>query len=601
MKGTRAAIGVLVVVVGAATAWGNGGPFVVKYPSGDPAAKGILARLDPSLRPARETRLRVVKEDLTIVFRPGPYPFGADKATPPLADVTAAYTIANPTEDEVQVDFGFPILRGIYTSPLSMVPRPAVTVTVDGKRAETTIISNSVIYGIIRQQARQVIERGIAADADLADVVAAVRRARGVPVDTTADRQPQKQVQSRQTAKPNAAEPAARAALRAYLTGKLGWNDRDAALMVEYAGLDFGKRRSHAFDRIYVWDRRMMEEAGELLTANLGPLAAIGEQKATQLFACLASRFDADATAGYEAIFRAWGGDVRQRSIDVESGKIRPREYTLADGEKPADVRARIFMGGDPTIYARVDYLDEGAKISDAEKAACRAVLKNLPVVFTFAPMNLLHYRVSFPPGSERSVVVKYQQYPYEDTRGTGSYQLAYVLHPATLWDDFGPIRLSVTLPEGVRCATSVPLHRSDNPQAAAVPPAVRLHAAAARPVAASAGPEAKYATYVATLNRRSEKSGELLVALDKSDWNDPSSRRPVSAPTSAAHVPEEAKAPSEATGAAARGPAGPASAGSGRAGLYVASAAALLLCAGGLVLFVRRAHNARPARSQLS
>ena len=41
-------------------AFGNGGPFVVKYPSGDPAAKGVLARLDPSLKPAQETRLRVL-------------------------------------------------------------------------------------------------------------------------------------------------------------------------------------------------------------------------------------------------------------------------------------------------------------------------------------------------------------------------------------------------------------------------------------------------------------------------------------------------------------------------------------------------------------
>ena len=49
-------------------AFGNGGPFVVKYPSGDPAAKGVLARLDPTLKPARETRLRVVKEDLTVRF-----------------------------------------------------------------------------------------------------------------------------------------------------------------------------------------------------------------------------------------------------------------------------------------------------------------------------------------------------------------------------------------------------------------------------------------------------------------------------------------------------------------------------------------------------
>ena len=63
--------------------------------------------------------------------------------------------------------------------------------------------------------------------------------------------------------------------------------------------------------------------------ANLGPLAAIGEQKATQLFAQLASRFDKDAGAKYEAIFAAWGGDVRERSIDLATGEIRPREVTL--------------------------------------------------------------------------------------------------------------------------------------------------------------------------------------------------------------------------------------------------------------------------------
>ena len=110
-------------------AFGNGGPFVVKYPSGDPAAKGVLARLDPTLKPARETRLRVVKEDLTVRF-------GADRqvygpvAMPPRVEVTAAYTIENPTGEEVQVDFGFPILRGIYLSR-GMMPYPDVRVTID--------------------------------------------------------------------------------------------------------------------------------------------------------------------------------------------------------------------------------------------------------------------------------------------------------------------------------------------------------------------------------------------------------------------------------------------------------------------------------------
>ena len=527
MKWTTRAIWALAATVSAATAWGNGGPFVVKYPSGDPAAKGVLARLDPSLKPARETRLRVVKEDLTIAFSPERMSLGRDKAKRLLADVTAAYTIANPTEEEIQVDFGFPILRGIYTSPFSMMPRPAVTVTVDGKRAETTIISNSVIYGIIRQQARQVIERGIAADPELAALVAAVRRARGAALAVSDQPQPEQQARQRQTAKPKVADSEARTALRAYLTDKLKWNDRDAALMVEHAGLDFGKPRSYPFDRVRVWDRRMTAEAGELLTANLGPLAAIGEQKATQLFACLASRFDTGAAAGYEAIFRAWGGDVRQRSIDLATGKIRPRQYTVPKSSDGRELHLAAHFTGDPTVYARVDYLDENAKLSDAEKASCRAVLKNLPVVFTFAPMNLLHYRVSFPPGSRRTVVVKYAQHPYEDTAGAGSYQLAYVLHPATLWDDFGPIHLKINVPEGVRCVASVPMRTPGEQQAARAnqaaapvqPTGQTLRTRLPTTAAPAAAPPVKHRTYAATLVETTDKSGELFIALDMADW----------------------------------------------------------------------------------
>ena len=192
--------------------------------------------------------------------------------------------------------------------------------------------------------------------------------------------------------------------------------------------------------------------------ANLGPLSAIGEQKATQLFAQLASRFDKDAGSNYEAIFKAWGGDVRERSIDLATGEIRPREVTIptpvaAEGlpAKPADTNDRRLTA-DPTVYARVDYLDPNAKLSAPEKASCEAILKNLPVTFTFAPMNLLHYQVKFPPHVTRVVTVSYSQYAYADTRGSGSYQLAYVLHPATLWKEFGPIRVHVELPKGIAC-----------------------------------------------------------------------------------------------------------------------------------------------------
>ncbi|MDD4891909.1 MAG: hypothetical protein PHU85_18465, partial [Phycisphaerae bacterium] len=66
------AASVVLVLLVAGLVWANGGPFVIKYPEGDPAAKGVLARLDPDLKPKIEDRLRVVKEDLTITIDPPP-------------------------------------------------------------------------------------------------------------------------------------------------------------------------------------------------------------------------------------------------------------------------------------------------------------------------------------------------------------------------------------------------------------------------------------------------------------------------------------------------------------------------------------------------
>ncbi|MHC4334238.1 MAG: hypothetical protein ACYSUV_10880, partial [Planctomycetota bacterium] len=246
----------------------------------------------------------------------------------------------------------------------------------------------------------------------------------------------------------------ARQALSAYLVDSLKWTERDAALMVEYASLDLGELKTHPWDRDrmgWIWSRD--KELNELMNANLGPLAAIGEQKATQFFAQLAGRFDPKAAATYETIFSAWGGDVRERSVDLKTGTVRPREITV-------DTAAMNEPSGpmnDPTIYARVDYLDPKAKITESEKASCKAILKNLPVIFTYAPMNILHYRVSFPAKSTQTLTVSYRQYAYSDTHAPSSYQLAYVVHPASFWQDFGPINLEVAVPQGVPFRASLP------------------------------------------------------------------------------------------------------------------------------------------------
>ena len=451
----------------------NGGPFVLKYPKGDPAAKGVLARLDDNLKPRRETTLRVVKEDLTVTFAPA-LP-GVDT---PLVHVAAAYTIENPTDREIEIDFGFPILRGLYISPWSMMIEPAVRVQMNGTRLPHTLISNSDIYAIIRQRAGTAIDAAVAADKPLSARVQAVRNAD-------------------QSQRENA-----RADLAAHLTDSLKWNSRDAALMKEYASLDFGQPKAHPRDRALFSSSVLRDPNVNLLNENLGALAAIGEQKATQFFAQLVSRFDPEAAASYENIFTAWGGDVRERSVDLTNGKVRPREITV-DPDLLESARSYETRGADPTIYARVDYLDADAKITEAERDSCRTVLKNLPVVFTFAPMNLLHYRVTFPANAAQTLAVTYSQYAYGDTRAPASYQLAYVVHPASLWDDFGPINLEVASPEGVPFAASVPC---------------QAHPAEKRKLD---GPgmgdkEQRFAIYRATLT---DKTGELFLAIDADAW----------------------------------------------------------------------------------
>jgi len=338
-----------------------------------------------------------------------------------------------------------------------------------------TIISNSAIYGIIRERAREVIEEGIKRDPGLSKLVSQMRASK------------------------QGGREASRQALAHYLR-KLNWTGRDAALMVEYASLDFGQVRAWPPDRDRNWWFRDAEMQ-KLMNANLGPLGAIGEQKATQFFAQLASRFDKSAAAAYESIFSAWGGDVRERSVDLKTGKLRPREVTV-DTKTLGKGIARLGSI-DPTIYARVDYLDPNAKLGEAEKASCQAVLKNLPVVFTFAPMNLLHYTAKFPAKSTHLLTVAYSQYAFSDTRAPSSHQLAYVVHPASLWDDFGPINLEVFVPQGVSFRASVP---STNGGTVAIAPLPGVRTSKQWP----------FSVHKATLT---DKTGELLLAVDAEGW----------------------------------------------------------------------------------
>lgn len=416
---------------------------------------------------------------------------------PPMADVTAEYHIENPTNNDVQEDFGFPILRGIHV--VAMAGRVDIRVRVDNREEETrpTVISNSVIYGIIRRNAREAIERGISGDPQLARLAAAVRAA--------------------------PAKAHARESLAKYLNSHLGWNNRDAALLVEYAGVDLGSREyPWLHDRWDIFASRQ-EDIRSLTDSNLGSLVAIGEQKATQLFACLASRFEKDVGSAYEEIFTAWGGDVRERSIDLETGRIRRRELDLP-APKPIDPKLRKLppevydrrLTADPTVYARVDYLDPQAKISPEEKASCQAILKNLPVTFTFTPMNLLHYRVKFPAHSKRTVSVSYRQYAFADTHGSGSYQLAYVLHPAMMWRQFGPIRVTLKVPQDISSKASTEFKKCGEEKASTY--ILIGYKDPDEPMITTM--TYRQDLYQATLSDPERKRGELFVGIDKSAWD---------------------------------------------------------------------------------
>jgi hypothetical protein len=511
----KASLGLIAITLAAIVVYGNGGPFVVKYPNGDPSAKGVLAKMDFTLHPARETRLRVVKEDLSFRFA---------QAGNPLVSVTASYAIMNPTEKEISVVFGFPILRGIYVAPesdgISLMevrwptgtgnkktePPPMAKITVDGKEAKAEIISNSAIYGIIRQFARDSIEEGIKNDSTLAQFIDAVRKASGVnssiaKTDAKVYRDGVFELSISPTIIrpiPTAEYAQAREKLRGHLIEKRHWNDRDAALFVEYASMDFGPMLGNPYT---------IATSSVLRLFNLGPLKAIGEQKATQFFAQIASHFDKNAAETYESIFSAWGGDVRDRSVDLESGNVRLREVEIKD---PQDEKTRGPGSMDQTIYARVDYLDPDDKMNETEKAACKTILKNLPVVFAFAPMNLLRYQVTFAPQTTQDVTIAYAQYAYLDTHGVPSYQLAYVLHPASLWNDFGPIHIQIQTPKGVSCRASVPLLQGIE---------VSPDQAVASPTTTAGNPTYPLIQYDARLTDKKDKMGELFLAVSKSDW----------------------------------------------------------------------------------
>ena len=129
-------------------------------------------------------------------------------------------------------------------------------------------------------------------------------------------------------------------------------------------------------------------------------------------------------------------------------------------------------------------------------------------MIFTFAPMNLLHYRVEFPPDSIQTLTVSYKQYAYKDTREPAGYQLAYVVHPASLWKEFGPINLEVAVPEGVSFKASVPC-KNGGIEERKLPDGFSHRDKSSK---------YRFAIYQASLT---EKTGELFLAVGADAWKE--------------------------------------------------------------------------------
>lgn len=275
-------------------------------------------------------------------------------------------------------------------------PVVAVKLGQEGQRFD--ILSNTDILARIREHAFGIVETGIAG-LGIKDLYERMKSLTGKQADEL------------------------QAALQAKVR-KAGWSERDARLLASFVRAVAyvppppppppeqvrEQKRKTAEEAGRNWGRWGDEpRAGEIPFVEgtqsiwgtghpkyLGTLASLGEVKATQLLSHLASRFEPAAGRSYENIFGAWGGDVRERAVDLTSGAERPRHVESPD-----------------TLYARVDYFNESRVKDPGRRASCKQILADLPVTFTFAPMSLIRTRVSFPGNAKRVLEFTYEQHPY--------------------------------------------------------------------------------------------------------------------------------------------------------------------------------------------
>ena len=160
--------------------------------------------------------------------------------------------------------------------------------------------------------------------------------------------------------------------------------------------------------------------------------------------------------------------------------------------------------------------------------------------------MNLLALPGQVPAARHADGDGDYRQYAYADTRGSGSYQLAYVLHPATLWKEFGPINVDVAGAQGHRLQ-GVGGHRNARARSRLTPGLAANDAERCRAWFRHR-PRRKSIAQTSIRSRLTEpgqKSGELFVGIDKAAWDrtfPPAKPKP--APAQQAQQPSQPRRP---------------------------------------------------------
>jgi hypothetical protein len=88
------------------------------------------------------------------------------------------------------------------------------------------------------------------------------------------------------------------------------------------------------------------------------------------------------------------------------------------------------------------------------------------------ARLDRVFFHLDFAPGQRRAVVVRYEQQAAVDLAAhvNPTYAFDYLLSPAKRWAGFGPLEISVRVPESVRFSSPLPFRREDDAYRADLP-----------------------------------------------------------------------------------------------------------------------------------